>query len=334
MLRGMILFAVVSVVLIWLGGIGAYAGKEALGKFAPLVMIPVMVVPLIMAYVAHRFTGAVGNPFRGLVWGNTSWYFAAWLLGLLCGGVVVVIALGLKFAGWDMTMRDYIAFVVAQSEQSGGSIPESARGALSIGGWVTAFGAPTFGAWLGGAVGCLSTFPWFGWFYRRLLVYGRGVALWVLLILTALAGASAGLIENPQFGNTSIALRVAVMAFGSLAAVPAVLWIFLRTRSAVVPALAQASYSAALAASMPFLSDSNPVLAPPAGAVVGIGVLLVGMALWLWKDPGGKELAVAAVAYDGTPLTPEDVAGLKKSEGSSATPTAAQSTEAPPPSTP
>jgi len=331
MLRGMILFAVVSVVLIWLGGIAAYAAKDALGSYAGLLMIPFGVVPLIMAYVAHRFTGAVGNPFRGLVWGNTSWYFAAWLLGLLCGAIVVAIALGLKFAGWDTAMRDYIALIIAQSEQAGRSIPESAQGTLGISGWFTAFFSPTIGPWLLGAVGCLSTFPMLGWFYRRLLAFGRGPALWIILALFALAGASAGLIKNPQFGDTPVALRVVLMGFGDLAAVPAVLWIFLRTRSAVIPALAQASYSAAFQAVVPFLTDSNPVLAPPAGAVVGLGALLVGLALWLWKDPGGKELAVAAVAYDGTPLTPEDVAELKKSEGSSAAPIEAPSPEAPAP---
>jgi hypothetical protein len=45
--------------------------------------------------------------------------------------------------------------------------------------------------------------------------------------------------------------------------------------------------------------------APQIGLAFSAGLLLLGIALWVWKDPGGQDLAVAAVAQDGTPLTPE-----------------------------
>ena len=106
-------------------------------------------------------------------------------------------------------------------------------------------------------------------------------------------------------------LRMGMMALAGMSAVPALLWLFFRTRSAVLPALAQASYQALFAGAMVLMSDRVSWLAPPNGLLAALGALLVGIALWVWKDPGGMDLAVAAVGFDGTPLTPEQVKALK-----------------------
>jgi hypothetical protein len=92
------------------------------------------------------------------------------------------------------------------------------------------------------------------------------------------------------------------------------LWVFLRTRSAVLTAIAQYSYYNGLSAMVPFLSDSQNLLMPPMGLIVGVGALLFGIGLWVWKDPGGEDLAIARVAFDGTPLTPEQHEALLEEE--------------------
>lgn len=308
MKRGLILFAVVSVLASWILGAAAWALKDTLGQFSGLVMLPLIAIPFLMAYVAHRVTGATGNPFRGLVWGNTSWYFAAWLLGLLAGLLVIVVTFGLKLATFDLAMTDYIAMVISAAEKRGQPMPSAATGALSIGGWVTLAIAPTLGPWFGAAMGSLSTLPWFGWFGRRLLVWGRSSTTLWLMLLFMLSSVAGGFVENPAMGEMPLWLRLVLMAVQGFALVPAMLWVFLRTRSAVITALAQASYQAAFAAVMPIMSDANVLFAPSAGLLVALGALLAGIALWVWKDPGGKDLAVAGVAFDGTPLTPEQLA--------------------------
>ena len=308
MRTGLIVFAVVCVLGSWIVGAGAYLAKDSMGQFAGLLAMPMVVIPFIMAFIAHRITRATGNPFRGLGWGNTSWYFATWILGLLAGAIIIAITLGIGLAGFDASMGDYIDMIKTQSEARGQPIPAEAESALSITGYATAIAGPLIGPWLGALMGCLSVFPWFGWFGRRLLVYGRQQTVLILMLLFGLSSIAGGLVENPAWIDTSVTMRMVVTAIAGLAMVPAMLWIFLRTRSAVVTSLAQASYTSAFAGIMPFMSGANPIFAPPGGLIVAFGSLLVGIALWVWKDPGGKDLAVAAVAFDGTPLTPEQLA--------------------------
>jgi hypothetical protein len=181
---------------------------------------------------------------------------------------------------------------------------------FKISGYVTIAAAPTFGALFGALLICLSTFPWFGWFSRRLLPGGTARTCGVLLVLFFLTGLAMGLVPNPQYGDLSLGLVCLLLGIGSAATVPALLWVFLRTRSAVLPAMAQGSFQGGLGALIPLLSDSDPLYGPPLGLSVIVVTAAIGLALWVWKDPGGRSLAVAAVAHDGTPLTLEQLQAL------------------------
>ena len=328
MKRGIILFIVVNLFFAWLLCAAIYALQDKMGQFAGLLMLPLMFVPFIMAYVAHTFSGAAGNPFRGLVWGHSSWYFVTWLLGLLAGAVVLALVLGLRMASWDSQMGDYVQMVADMSAERGQAIPEQAMGTLKISGYFTAFFAPTLGPWFGAALGCLATFAWFGWLGRRLLVYGRGTMVVTLMILYALTSFGAGIIDNPTWNAVQVPVRMALMGLAAVATIPAALWVFLKTRSAVLAALALASFQGGYSFATPFLSEANPMFAPPLGLMIPVVALLAGLALWVFKDPGGMELAVAAVAYDGTPLTPEQYRSLEEHEH--AAPSAPSGGEYPP----
>jgi hypothetical protein len=288
-----------------MGGV-AYALQGQLKQWVGLVFIPLMFVPLICAYQLHKRDGGPG-PFKGLVWGPTAWYWLLALGGLAWGALVVGAQLALGLAGFDPEMGYYVQQVVEMSAAQGNQIPDSALGTLSIGGWVTFGASLLFGPWIGAAFGSLGTFPSLGFLGRRLLVRGRVPALLLLMAYTAAGTAVAGLIDNPQLAETPLPARIGMYVFYGLAGLPAMFWVFLRTRSAVLPALLTASYSSALAAASPFLSDYAPWISnPQAGVASAAGSLLLGLALWVWQDPGsGAELATAAVAVDGTPLTPE-----------------------------
>ena len=128
---------------------------------------------------------------------------------------------------------------------------------LRIFGWFTLLGSPVILVWFMTALICLSTFPWLGWFGRRLLVFGRATTVITLLVLSALTGMVGGLLENPQMSEMSTGIRVLVRGLYSASMTPALLWIFLRTRSAVLPALAQASYASALGGAAPPVAQST-----------------------------------------------------------------------------
>jgi hypothetical protein len=179
---------------------------------------------------------------------------------------------------------------------------------------MTMGGALLLGPWIGGAMGCLQTFAILGWFGRRLLAMGRGVTVGVLIVVTGLSSAAGGLMLQMQNPDITPAMGVLMLALMGIASIVVQLWLFLKTRSAVIPALAYATFTSGLAASQPFLADASPLLAPPNGLVASIVLLLIGVALWLMHDPGGDDLAVAAVAYDGTPLTPIQVERLEAEE--------------------
>jgi len=132
----------------------------------------------------------------------------------------------------------------------------------------------------------------------------------ILMGVWMLVGLTGGLIENPLMAGVSMPIRMALGGLMSAASGPAVVWIFLRTRSAVIPALAQTSFQTMLAAATVMLSDINPTLGLPTGAIAILIALVTGVALWVWKDPGGESLAIAAVANDGTPLTAQQVGAM------------------------
>lgn len=314
MQRGLTLFVIITVAAAWIFGVAAWLLQDSMGQYAGFVMIPLAAIPMLAAFIAHRMSGAIGNPFGGLVWGPGGWFFGLWILGLIAGLLVVVLSLGTNVQSLDLEMSEFVRYTAEQSAEQGRAVPEGQRGSLKIGGWILALGAPTFGVWFLAVIICLSTFPWLGWFGRRVLVHGRQTTIFALIGMFALTGASGGLLENPQMGDASLILRMIVAAVLAAASVPALLWIFLKTRSAVIPAVAHASFSMGLAASMPFLAGGNPIIAPPQGLLVSAVALMVGVALWVWKDPGGEDLAVAGVAHDGSPLTPAALAQLRKEE--------------------
>ncbi len=313
--RGLWIFAIVNVIFVALVGAAFVLLEDQMGDYAGLIMLPLAIVPFIMAYVAHAASGAVGNPFRGLIWGRTWWYFATWLLALAGSLLVVVIMLGLGAARIDLAMEEFIRSIVAVAEKRSGSpMPAEAMKFMSVQGWIQIVTAPTIGAWMLGALGCLASFPWFGWFGRRMLVYGRATTVWTLIAFYGIISSVGGLVTNPMdegWNALPVAVRIALAALMGLSTVPAALWLFLRTRSAALPALASASYQSAFAIASVLTAERIPLLAPPNGLLSALGALLIGVALWLWKDPGGMDLAVAGVAFDGTPLTPAQVQQLQ-----------------------
>jgi hypothetical protein len=318
MQKGIVIFVAGTLLGLALVSAAVLALPEDQKQMGGMLLLLAFPIPLVMTYVAHRATGATGNPFRGLSWGHTSWYFLTWLgaiaLGLVAAGLVV----GLGMATLDPNMTDYKTMFAEQAAQGGGG-GQDVSGIASIMGYVTLGAGPTIGALFLTLLVCLSTFPWLGWLYRRLLVRGVAAATITLALLWALGSAVGGVAENPQFGELPVGLRIALSAVAGAASVPALVWIFLRTRSAVLPALATATYSSALGAVFVVMSDVHPLLAGQLGLVPSALQLLAGIALWVWKDASAPDLAVAAVASDGTPLTPEQLAAL---QGAPATVTA------------
>lgn len=310
MMRGLVAFSIGTVLLIWLVGAAAYLLSDRLGNFAALVFLPAMVIPFFLAYVGQHLSGGVGNPFRGLVWGGGGWIILIWVLGLVAAGAAVLIGLGLGWQSWDPGMS---SFIELQIKQAGSDIPASQQGMLKIAGYVTAFTSPTIGVLIGAALGCLSTFPWYGWFLRRLLVLGRTRGVLITTALIFISGLAGGLVANPTMGDVPVIGKILLIGTMTVCLVPASVWIFLKSKSAVLPALAQAAFSGGLQGIMPFLSGGEPWLVAPAGVIVSAVALGAGLALWIWQDPGGQDLAVAGTGFDGSPLTPEQLAQMEHS---------------------
>jgi hypothetical protein len=311
----LVVFVAANVLGSWGLAFLAYSLQDQLGQLAGLLMLPALVLPLAMAYICHFVIDKhAGNPFRGLRFGTGGWIFLAWLGGLAAGYFAVLIAVGLNLHGLDFSMSSYVESVREMARAQGNEIPDEAAGFLGIQGYITMAGAPLVGAWIAAAATVLVTFPWYGWFMRRLMLNGRMNALTIMLYISLVSSASGGLMANPQFGDTPMFSRMMLMALMHTAFIPAAWWIFLKSRSAVIPALAQGSYSMALAGAVPALTEGPVLWGIPAGVVPALVALFVGVALWTWQDPGGRELEVADVAFDGTPLTREDLAQQSEQE--------------------
>jgi len=113
--------------------------------------------------------------------------------------------------------------------------------------WVLVPGFFIAGPWIGGAMGCLQTFAMLGWFGRRLLAMGRGVTVGVLIVVTGLSSAAGGLMLQMQNPDITPTMGVLMLALMGVASIVIQLWLFLKTRSAVIPALAYATFSSGLA---------------------------------------------------------------------------------------
>jgi hypothetical protein len=308
MRQGLIVFTIIVVVGTWAFSLGAWALQDTLKQFAGLVMLPALALPFLAAFVGQRINNHAGNPFRGLTFGATGWIFLVWIAGLLLGVFAAVACIAIGLHGFDPTMQSYVTHMVETAESAGTPLPPEARGSLMIGAYSVLIGGPVLGVWFMGAMYCLVTFPLYGWFARRLLAFGRPLTFFVLIVLGLVSTGFAGLLKNPELGELAAWERTLLMLAQSTCYVPLMLWLLLRTRSAVIPALTQASVSMALAGSMPLVAGTAPLLGLPSGLLPSAIILLAGIGLWLWQDPGGKDLVVAGIAYDGTPLTPELVA--------------------------
>ena len=334
MKRGLIAYAVVVILGSWVFSLSAWALQDTLKQWAGLVMLPMAVLPFIAAFVGHRVNGHIGSPFKGLVFGGAGWIFLTWFGGLVIGYFAALACIAIGIHGLDFGMNDYIAFTVEQAAAQGNEMPAEAQGFLKIGGYVTLFLMPLITVWFVAAFTCLTTFPMYGWFARRMLAYGRPAAILSLCGIGLLGSILVGLMDNPQMADTAIWQRMLAMALLGLAFVPAALWLMLKTRSAVVPAVAQASVMMALSGVVPVISNYNAFLGVPNGLLPSVIVLLAGIALWIWQDPGGKELVVADVAFDGTPLTPEMVDAEAVADAATPPQASAGSPPAEPPATP
>jgi hypothetical protein len=173
---------------------------------------------------------------------------------------------------------------------------------------------PTLGPWFLAAFLCLSSFPWLGYLFRRLLVNGKLPALAILMAIWLVLGSAGGLVNNPMASELTMPMRMLLNAAMAAAMAPAAVWLFLRTGSAVIPALGQATWQGILSSCTFVFSDTNKVLSVPLGAIGILCVLMAGIALWIWKDPGGEQLEVAAVASDGTPLTRRQLEAIERRE--------------------
>jgi hypothetical protein len=309
MQRAISVFIVVYLVVSVACGLGAGALPEKMAQYAGMALLPALIVPFIMAYVCHKMSGAEGNPFRGLTWGGAG-IGLAYLYGLLLGLLTLAAAIGLGLMGIDFGMGDYIDMIKASSEQE---IPAEAERFLSIGGWGTVIGGPTLGAFFGAGIACLATLPLYGWLGRRLLARGRGVMIGTLIVMALATGWVQAMVPNPMAEEVPLWIRAALGSCMGAIGIVIGSWLFLRYRSAFVPALFAATFNGVLAAGMVVSSDAHPVLAPPGGVAVALAMLVFGAALWILKDPGGNELALAAVAPDGTALTPEQLTALPQS---------------------
>ncbi|MBN2083324.1 hypothetical protein JW859_14095 [bacterium] len=314
MKKGIWVYIIIVVVASILLAAAAAAVQATNKQMAGLVFLPLIAVPLIAAYIGHRVSGAIGNPFRGLVFGGGGAIVGIWLLSMLIGALVVALSIGLRLQTIDLTMHDYIQSQADAVKATGQPVAANMMKSFRFIGMFTAILMPTIIVWIIAAFTCLQTFPWYGWLTRRLLVHGYPATFGILAVLFMISGAIGGVIENPQLGDAGMPLRMAILAVSTVAYLPGLLWLFFKTRSAVIPALAQAGFVSAQTAALPYLTNGEPLLSPPAGALPIAVALLLGIGLWIWQDPKGQQLAVAAVAHDGQPLTPEMLQRLEEEE--------------------
>ncbi|MCC7478364.1 hypothetical protein IT575_07865 [bacterium] len=322
MKREVIIFIAVYVVFALVCGLGAMAvGKmpEPTKNFAGLAMLPLLFVPLIMAFVCNRLEGSPSGPFRGLTWGGAAGIWSAYGVGLLAGLLVVVASVGLGMMGIDPEMTDYLDMMM---KSGGQEAPASAAGMFRGIALFTLVGSPTIGAFFGAFIASLVTLPWYGWLGRRLLTRGRAFMVGTLMLLSLATGWTQAMAPNPMLEDVPTWFVALSYSLAGMASALAGSWFFLRYRSGFVPALFGSTFNGVAAAAMVVSSDVNQAVAPPAGLSVFLGLLVAGIALWVLKDPGGENLAIAAVGPDGEPLTPSQLAALNE-QASAAAPAAA-----------
>lgn len=291
-------FVAVNLVAAVALGAAVYFLGPSLEDKAGYLAMPMVVIPFVMAYICNRMEGNPKGPFAGLTWGNTSWYFSAWALALVAGLAALFLSLGLGLMGLDPAMGDYMASVQDMMKEQGQELPESALGIMKVTYQITSFSLPTIAVPFSAAVLCLSTLPWLGWFGRRLLAGGRSRMLTGLALMYLVTSTMGAFVPIPAFsgGELPLSQRLVVSMLGGISALLATVWIFLRTRSAVLPAIAAATWQGTLGLATFYGSDVNHFLSAPSGIIPSAVAICAGIALWVWKEPGGEGMAIQAAA--------------------------------------
>ncbi len=296
--RGLIVFSALVIVCSWICGGAAWALQDALGlPMARLLLLPANLIPLAAAFACQHLSRQPGQPFNGLRFGSLGWLLLAWLGGLAWGYLAAVICVGSGLDRFDPSLRSYVAAVLDGPRFYG--MEQDYLETYMYLGVRQLYLPPLLHVWFYAAYLCLFTFPLLGWFAKRLAANGAWRAMLVTAVVVSLAAAAAGLPENPALPGALLWQRLLFIAVPGACAIPGAFWLLLRSRSAVVPALALAAVWMALAGALPLVAGGSPLLGLPCGLLPAVLVLLAGIGLWLWQDPGSQQLVVADTAHSG-----------------------------------
>jgi hypothetical protein len=215
-------------------------------------------------------------------------------LALLIGLATILLGVGLGAMNFDPEMGGYIAVVQKMMEEKGQPLPAEAMGMMKMSYMIVSFCLATIAVPFSAAVLCLSTLPWLGWLGRRLLAKGRPAFFLTLGLIFFFVGSINGLVPAPEFagGGLPTAQRMLLGALASVAFLPISAWFLLRTRSAVIPAIAAATWNGVLGLATFYGTDVNYFISAPTGLLVSGVAFFAGIALWIWKDPGGDDMAI------------------------------------------
>jgi hypothetical protein len=299
--RALTTYVVIVLAATALLGAATYAAVQASPQYGALALLPLAIAPFFAARIAHKQLRSPDGPFKGLVWGG-AWISSAWALGLLTGGAAIALAAGLGAMSIDPSMSGMIDVALKQAQESGTELPDAALGMIRVTTQITAVAGISIGVVFTGALACLGTLPWLGWFTRRTLALGRLRSMLALALLWGITGIAGALAPMPEGMDTGMSLltRGAISALSAACLAPISLWLFLRTGSAVVPAIFQATLQGMAGLAMYYGADMNYLLAPPTGLLLTACTLFAGLGLWVLKDPGGEDLAIRA----DTPASP------------------------------
>ncbi|MCB1187340.1 hypothetical protein KDL29_09265 [bacterium] len=327
MQKGMTVF-MVGYAALMLGSAAAYILAGDNTTVVQLAGIGMAVLVFVLGFIAHRVSGAIGNPFNGLVMGKPLQVIAVWLGGILLGLLAVGLAVGLGFVQIDPEMGWFLQMSAEQASKQGNAVSASQLAGMKVVFQVMSIVGALIGPFFAAGIISLAFFPVYGWLGRRLLVKGLPHAFMVLGAFGIVGTAIGAFAPNPMIPEPNLALAIPLAALYGLALTAVCIWLFLMTNSAVVPALAFASFTSAFGACQLYYGDPQAHMVPPMGLADLIVLVIVAIGMWLTKVPGHKHMEVAAVAFDGTSLTSEQVSQIEA--GRSASPQAAPQMQAEP----
>ena len=297
---------------------------------APFFSLGMGILVFGLAFVCHRVSGSVGNPFNGLVLGGFGPLALAWIGGILAGLLSVGLAIGLGFVQIDPDMNMFLAMSAEQASKGGNAVSmdqmKAAKGFIEIATLVGAVIGPFFLA----PLISLSFFPVYGWWGRRLLTGGLSKAFFVLAVFGAVGTLVSIFIPNPMFDERNLALAIPIGMIYGVALTAVSLWLFLMTNSVIVPSLAFASMNGIFQATAMYYANPQAHMIPAIGAADLIVLVIIAVAMWSFKVPDWKRMEVAGVAFDGTSLTSAQIEQLEQRR-TAAVAQSTGSTAAPPP---